>query len=185
MENKEYMSKSWSGTRKILEREMICESLRGRIQYFMTHYHGAPDNYGRFCVRVDGKEMVFANPYNQSKLFAYANRIQKERGIPRREWNGKDFLNDEENRKLEDEAAEVLINEGNMDIYQITYAIEQYLSMDVQDAIRSDHAVIRMFAVVDRRIGKRTLMSIVNQVEEQPKWLQFFYKLRLDVEGIR
>ena len=53
------MSNSWSGVRKRLERDLLCEKLRGRVQYFLTHYHGAPDNYGRFAVRLDGKEILF------------------------------------------------------------------------------------------------------------------------------
>lgn len=178
------MSKSWSGTRKILEQEMICESLKGRIQYFLTHYHGAPDNYGRFCVRVDGEEMVFANPYNEDRLFAYANKMQNERGIPNREWDGKDFLYDKENREIEDDAAKIIMTEGNMDIWQVVDAIETYLNSNIKDAIHSENEVVRMFAVLDRRIGRRTLKKIESQVDKQPEWLQFFYKLRLEAERI-
>lgn len=47
---------TWSGLRKELEQDRLCPALRGRVQYFATHYHGAPDDYGRVCVRVDGKE---------------------------------------------------------------------------------------------------------------------------------
>ncbi|UPA29124.1 hypothetical protein L0P85_10945 [Terrisporobacter glycolicus] len=39
-----------------------------------------------------------------------------------------------------------------------------------------------MFAIMDRRIGKRTLRKLADQVDIQPEWLQFFYKLRLDSE---
>ena len=49
------MSKSWSSIRKRLEQDLLCEKLRGRVQYFRTIYHGAPDEYGRFAVRVDGQ----------------------------------------------------------------------------------------------------------------------------------
>ena len=42
-----------------------------------------------------------------------------------------------------------------------------------------------MFAVLDRRVGKRTLVSIKDEVFEQPEWLAFFYKLRLEAENIR
>lgn len=178
------MAKSWSGVRKKLEQEMLCDSLKGRVQYFLTHYHGAPDNYGRFCVRVDGKEMVFANSYNVNKLFAYANQIQNQRKIPNRQWNGKNFLYDEENREVEEEAEKIMMIEGNMNIWQIINAIKKYMDLSAQDAIQSENEIIRMFAMLDRRIGRRTLMHIQVQVEKQPEWLQFFYKLRLEAEGI-
>lgn len=41
-----------------------------------------------------------------------------------------------------------------------------------------------MFAILDRRIGKRTLMKIEEHVGKQPEWLQFFYQLRLEAERI-
>lgn len=37
---------------------------------------------------------------------------------------------------------------------------------------------------MDRRIGKRTLQKLAKEVDIQPKWLQFFYKLRLNSENI-
>ena len=49
---------TWSALRKELEEDRLCPALRGRVQYFATHYHGAPDDYGRVCVRVDGKEYL-------------------------------------------------------------------------------------------------------------------------------
>lgn len=42
------MSQSWSSKRKKLEDELLCKALRGRVQYFFTIYHGAPDDEGRF-----------------------------------------------------------------------------------------------------------------------------------------
>ena len=57
------MSNSWSGLRKQLENEFLCPKLRGRIQYFVTHYHSAPDDDGRIAIRVDGKEYIMGNPY--------------------------------------------------------------------------------------------------------------------------
>ena len=178
------MSRSWSGTRKILEQEMLCECLKGRVQYFFTHYHGAPDNYSRFCVRVDGKEIVFANPFNLNKIYAYAKKMREERGVQNRRWDGKVLLNDMENSEIEDEAAKILMLEGNMDMWQIFDAIEIYLKSNVQDAINSENEVVRMFAVLDRRIGKRSLIKLKSQVDKQPVWLRFFYKLRLEAEEI-
>ena len=55
---------SWSAMRKILERENICDSLKGRIQYFQTRYRGAHDQHGRMAIRLDGKEIVGANYFD-------------------------------------------------------------------------------------------------------------------------
>lgn len=178
------MAASWSGIRKELEQDLLCESLRGRVQYFMTHYHGAPDNYGRFCVRVDGREYAPANPYNECWHDAYSKELRAEKQVPYRRWDGHHFLYDKENQALEQEADRLAENDGLLNLYHITCALELYRSQDVQTSLSSESPVVRMFAVLDRRVGKRTLRRLAGKVAKQPKWLQFFYTLRLEAEGI-
>lgn len=175
---------SWSKTRKILEQEMICDSLKGRIQYFCTRYHGAPDNYGRFCVRVDGKEYVRANPYNENLIYEDANKLKKEYNIPRRGWEHGHYLYDEENRVVERIAEKKAMVENRMDMWQVMESIEIYRNLSINEALQSDNEVIRMFAILDRRVGKRTLTSLIDEVHKQPEWLKFFYHLRLSAEKI-
>lgn len=57
------MANSWSGLRQQLETEYLCPKLRGRVQYFLTHYTDAHDDYGRIAIRVDGVERLRANPF--------------------------------------------------------------------------------------------------------------------------
>lgn len=40
-----------------------------------------------------------------------------------------------------------------------------------------------MFAIFDRRIGKRTLEKIQDTIEEQPEWLCELYLLRINAEN--
>ena len=49
---------SWSDMRKTLERENICSSLKGRIQYFQTRYRGAHDQHSRIAFRFDEKKFL-------------------------------------------------------------------------------------------------------------------------------
>lgn len=180
------MSNSWSGLTKELEQDYICEKLKGRIQYFMTHYHRAPDNYGRFCIRVDNKEYIKTNPYTYD-VKGYTDmegRIKWENNIPMREWTGKETLYDNENQDVEDKVRDIAINNGDFDIYYITDAIREYKSSSIEESISSKNPIVRMFAIIDRRIGKRTLKKLADQVDKQPEWLQFFYQLRMDAENI-
>lgn len=43
---------SWSGMRKYLEKEMLADSLKGRIRYFCTTYVGM-DSCRIFEIRID------------------------------------------------------------------------------------------------------------------------------------
>ncbi len=179
------MSESWSGIRKRLEQDLLCEKLRGRVQFFRTIYHGAPDEYGRFAVRVDGKEIFQANPYNENNYSRIAWDIKEARTIPPREWTGKEDLYDTENSAAEDEARMISVNEGIVDSFDVPYAIKKYLNQDIADCIGDEDPLVRMFAILDRRVGKRKLKEIAETVQDQPEWLRQFYRLRLDVEGIR
>ena len=38
--------KSWTGLKKQLE-EALCDSLKGRVEYFPTRYHKVHNSYGR------------------------------------------------------------------------------------------------------------------------------------------
>ena len=178
------MAKIWSKTKKTLEEDLLCEPLRGRVQYFLTHYHGAPDNYGRFCVRVDGAEHVQANPYNENAIFSESNRLQKELNVPRREWEHGHYLFEEENRAIESIAEKNAMLENRMEIWQVMRAIDEYMLLPIDKALASDNEVIRLLAVLDRRVGKRTLLKLADRVPEQPEWLRFFYELRLSAEGL-
>ena len=63
-------------------------------------------------------------------------------------------------------------------------ALELYRNHNIKESIFADNPIIRMFAILDRRIGKRTLQKIKDTVLEQPEWLQIFYLLRLNAEKI-
>ena len=178
------MSKSWSSIRKRFEHNLLCEKLRGRVQYFRTIYHGAPDEYGRFAVRVDGEEIFQANPYNVNNYSSIAWDIKQEREIPPREWTGKEDLHDAENLEAEEEARMISVNNGIVDSFDIPWAMKKYLNQDIVASLEDEDPLVRMFAILDRRVGKRTLKEIADTVSDQPEWLQQFYRLRMDAEGI-
>lgn len=180
------MSKSWSGLRRELENNYLCKSLQGRVQYFLTHYHKAPDNYGRIAIRVDGEELLMGNPYDYY-VKGYAEEediLKKEMKIPPREWTGKETFYDEENRNVESMVYEMAIYDGVFEVYDIVSAIEEYKNLAIKESINSPNPLIRLFAVLDRRVGKRTLIKLKSEVKDQPEWLQLFYNLRLKAEDL-
>lgn len=180
------MGNSWSGLRKELENDYLCESLKGRVQYFLTHYHKAPDKLGRIAVRVDGKEVLMGNPYDYY-VKGYSDKedaLKEELEIPQREWIGSETLYEKENEQVEDIVHEMAINDGVFEIYDIMSAIQEYTNISIKESINSSNPLIRMLAVMDRRVGKRTLIKLKSEVHKQPEWLKLFYNLRLESENI-
>lgn len=177
------MANSWSGVRRRLEQDLLCERLRGRVQYFLTHYHGAPDAYGRFSLRVDGKEIVFAHPYNDLAVSRLSDRMKDEFG-EKRDWLTLDKEDSERYETIFREADRRAIHNNQMEIYHMTRAIREYLNQPIRQSIHSENPAVRMFAVLDRRVGKRTLRTLRNKMDDQPPWLRPIYQLRLAVEEL-
>ncbi len=63
-------------------------------------------------------------------------------------------------------------------------ALKAYRSQSIEQSIASDDPIVRMFAILDRRLGKRTLLRIKTQLNSQPEWLRHFYTLRITAEDI-
>lgn len=156
---------SWSAMRKYLENEMLCDSLRGRVRYHFTTYPNM-DGCGHFEVFVDGKSAkIFSMDYAASQLYKKSDK-------------SKNFW---ENYWAEKENSAVHQEFDDTDFAQ---ALKEYRSSDIQTSIKSENSVVRMFAVLDRRLGKRTLSELKNTLSEQPEWLRLFYELRLSGEKI-
>ena len=164
---------SWSGMRRWLEWEMTAEALRGRVRYQCTRFVGM-DNDHLYEVFVDGN-MVKRFSFETVRDWLKQNEKLTEpstQGIAGY-WNGFwDALDstpmDRRNEYTDREFAD---------------ALGIYRQQDIGSSLRSDNPIVRMFAVLDRRAGKRTLEKLKDKIDDQPEWLRFFYQLRLNAEG--
>lgn len=162
--------KSWQDLNKRLE-ERLCEPLRGRISYFLTRYHKVHDSYGRASIRLDGKELVCFSWTEMIRQDNETNEIWKETGV----WDYDDpALKEKWNR------------EGTFSDWDFLEAATDYLETGIGDALMSDNPLVRIFAVLDRRVGKRTLEKIKSSGEYKslPEWERQFWELRLREEKI-
>lgn len=160
---------SWSGMKKYLEQEMLADSLRGRVAYSCTKYPGM-DGSGLFEVRVDGKMMKrFSMETIAIDELAGTKAIDMQHF-----WSG--YWQQKEQLPLE--------SRNEFDDAEFSEALSKYRCLPIEQALESVNPIIRMFAVLDRRVGKRTLQKIKDTVERQPEWLQYFYSLRVTAEKI-
>lgn len=177
------MANRWSAVRKRLEEDLLCEKLYGRVQYFITHYRKAHDESGRFAVRVDGKDIIFAHPFNEVAVDRNTDRV-KEELCEQRSW---ETLLEEAPERYEEiyrKGDMMCIRNNQMEIYHMTEAIRDYLNAPIQQSIQSENPAVRMFAVLDRRVGKRTLRTLRDTLDQQPEWLKPIYRLRFEAEEI-
>ncbi|HOP93615.1 MAG TPA: hypothetical protein PLP24_09630 [Acetivibrio thermocellus] len=179
------MGDSWSGVRKRLEQDLLCDALKGRLKYFITKYNNAHDESGRVAIIVDGREIIQGDIFRYYKGYREVEKkIKSELGIPKGFWDGKRIVNDEVNREVEEYIDKIRLNEGIFDVWQFTDAVERFLNSNIKESLVSENPLVRLLAIVDRRVGKRTLEKLKDTVSQQPEWLQYFYRLRLQAESI-
>lgn len=76
--------------------------------------------------------------------------------------------------------------EGTLSDWDFLQAATDYLQMSIADALKSEDCLIRVFAILDRRVGKRTIRQIRDSKEYKtyPEWVQQFYVLRLENQNM-
>ena len=145
--------KSWAGLNKWLQ-ECLCDDLKDRITYFLARYHKVHDSYGRAAIPLDGRELVCFSWIEMCRQEAdgYSDKMKPK-------WDANctycemDFLN----------------------------AVLEFRNLPIQNALASENYIIKILAILDKRIGKRTLEKIkqAEEYKQYPAWAGQFYELRL------
>ena len=167
---------SWSGMRKYLEQEMLAESLKGRVQYICST-GPCMDDFKFFELRIDKKVVKRFSWETVQKYFIDSGISSGTHIHPmtRNEfWDG--FFKTLDSYPV-----------GNRDEYtddEFCASLARYRNQSIEKSIDSADPIERMFAIFDRRTGKRTLLRIKERMADEPLWLRDIIKLRLDAEKI-
>lgn len=160
---------NWSSIRHKLEKEYLALSLRGRIRYFVTRYKFSHDQEGRAAILLDGKEVLRGNYY--SKFFK-SDLFPRDEKCSHRIKNEYSYMD------------EVALNLGCFDQRCFYSAFEEFDNQSIDESLKSDNLLVRIFAILDRRVGKRRLVKMREGIDNEPELFQFFYKVRADAEQI-
>ena len=175
--------KSWSDLRKRMD-DLLCESLKGKITYFYTSYREVHDERGRASINYCKKELAAFSWHMGYKQWEDENKALKENDVCIRTLGSIEAVW-EKQKELQTELMKTkwmpqcLICETDF-----INSVIVYLKTDVAHALYSDNYLLRVFAFMDRRVGKRTLIKIKDELESLPHWVRQFYIIRCEVEGI-
>ena len=147
---------TWSGIRNKLEKEYLAESLRGRIQYFATSYRESHDQLGRAAIRFDDIEILSGSYFLKN-------------------------FNSDRNPYFMDDYA---LKTGGFYIGDFSFAFHEFDNQSIEDSLKSENLLVRIFAILDKRVGKRRLIAMREGITEEPETFQRFYAIRLEAEGI-
>ncbi len=155
---------SWSAMKKYLEHEMLAPCLYGKVRYECSSYVGM-DGCKEFRLYIDGAEFKRFSIETVNTWFINSGV----KGKNEEHW--KDFWlllsqYDVNSRSeyTEDEFCE---------------ALEVYRNQNIQISVRSNNPLVQMFALLDRRVGTRTLNSMKESLMTLPQWLQVLYFFRV------
>lgn len=161
--------KTWSKMRHKLENEYLAESLKGHICYFATSYSKYPDHEGRASILLDGKQIIEGS---------YCGR-----------WNKYQLLPKDENYNLRISYEfpimdDVALQFGQFDQRCFYEAFYEFDNQSIEKSLSSENAIVRVFALLDRRIGKRRLRSIQENIHNEGEVFRTFFNIRATAEGI-
>ena len=122
----------WSQLKHRVE-SMFADGVRGRVQLYTTHYRGGSSRIHGFerhsWITIDSKPVVNMHRHQS------AAGIYPDHGDPRR------------------------FEIGVYTWWDLPAAAWEYLNMSIDDAMASENTVIRALAVLDKRLGRRRLVT--------------------------
>lgn len=163
---------TWSGTRKKLEEDYLCPALRGRVRYFATTYRESHDREaGRAAILVDGTEVLKGDCFTYFCALSQRVRELDEQGLG---W-----------REVSRQAKQSVLEDGLFDPRDFYAAFQEFDNQSIEASLSSEHPIVRIFALLDRRLGKRRLAALEETMEKELDWVRPFYLLRMEVEGLK
>lgn len=160
---------TWSAIRHKLENNYIADSLKGHIRYFATSYSKCPDHEGRASILLDGKEIIEGS---------YCEQWSKAHLLPR-----------DENYRIRISYEfpimdDIAVQFGQFDQRCFYSAFYEFDNQSIEKSLSSDNALVRIFALLDRRTGKRRLRSIKENMHNEGIVFRTFFSIRANAEGI-
>ena len=154
----------WSKLKKSIE-DKFADSLGGRVNLYATRYTSGSYYMVRGWITIDGEEIAnFSTPDNNNKYG----------------WNTPDI----NERIPADERTEgAAIEKGEFSRWEFMDACREYLNISIEDAMVSENPIIRSFAMLDKRLGKRRL-KLTDMNGLHPMTIKLL-ELRLECESLK
>ena len=63
-------------------------------------------------------------------------------------------------------------------------AFHEFDNQSIEKSLASENPLVRIFALLDRRLGKRRLLALEKSMEQELEWVRAFYVIRMQAEGL-
>ncbi|MEC5206517.1 hypothetical protein QF022_001473 [Vogesella perlucida] len=168
----------WSQVKKRVE-ESLAESVRGRVEFWMTRYRHAHDHVGEGWITIDKVRVAsmgtqtFFNEY-----YGTAHKLRVERDC----LDYRDPEQQEEYYKAYQEADTLMVERGIFSQGDFSNALFEFLNLSIDQALFSDSPITRGLAVLDHRFGKRRIAQF--DISNEHPLVAMLYEFRRSAEGV-
>ena len=171
-------SPKWSKAKKQLK-SFTCEALRSRVDFQVINYRRAHDQLGRAVITIDKVEKL-----NMCTITAEREEYYRKRAI-RKQLDDFNFDDKSNNLAIQEKAHQSLKSEAIYAQYDFFSALEIYFDSSIKECLKSEDILIKILCLLDRRIGKRTLIKMNDTITSEHPLVQDFFKLRCEVENVK
>ncbi|MBP2000851.1 hypothetical protein J2Z69_001882 [Paenibacillus shirakamiensis] len=186
---------SWSKLKQQLE-SFRAPALEGRVEYLSSSYRYLPDKAGICYIAVDKKKILNMNDStNFMKWYQTELEIKNDPDIQlpiypeeieaiRLDTKGvvpEDRLKViARNRKITEYAKEIMSAQAILSRSNFIGVATAFLSTSIDDSMESKDILFNILALIDRRVGKKRLINMSEQMKLKHPIVQYFYELRLN-----
>jgi len=183
----------WSKMKQILE-SFICPGLAGRVEYRATGYRYMPGKAAQCYITVDKKEVFnMSDGATSIRWYQTEQEIKSDPDIkvPLSEEDIEKVRKDtggtvpEErlaviarSRKIADYAKEVMSAQAALSKSNFQAVANDFLSGSIEESLESGDILLNVFALVDRRVGKKRILGMDDKMKLKHPIVQYFYELR-------
>jgi len=143
----------------------VDPGVRARLDFHLTTYRKLSELASEFVVTVVGHK-IFATSATRYNIETYITT----------RWTGMLSHGDGPDPRTVDET---LIKRNVLNPPDITSSIRTYLDLDPKLALHSSDPILKALAMIDKRIGKRTLKAI-ELGDDEHSLVKTFYSLRME-----
>lgn len=144
--------------------ECFADEVKGRVHIYTTKYTAGSNFMVRGWITIDKEEIAnFSTPDNHAR-FGHSSPDFIER-IP-------------DGQRTPGKAAE----KGEFAQWELADSCLQYINQSIDESFTSAHPIIRAFAMLDRRTGKRRLLSL--ETSDMHPLVKRMYDLRIESMGL-
>jgi hypothetical protein len=184
----------WSKMKQQLE-SFLCPALVGRVEYRASSYRYMPDKVGQCYIMVDKKDV-----FNMKDVTTSIRWYQTEQEIKTDLYlhipvslDDVEVVRKDTGGRVPEERLVVIARNNKISVYakdmfeaqaalcksDFYNTANQFLSVSIDECFESNNILLNIFALIDRRVGKRRLLNMKESMKLKHPVVQYFYELRM------